>query len=388
MVKEQSSIIDATILVINDDANNLALIRDVLESHYKTIKVAVNKKEVLKIAKSSSLPDIILLDVAIPKEDSYEICKQLKEKPSTHSIPILFLVENNEPLDDSYIFEMGADDYINKPISPATLAARVNTHLQNKRLKAISDNQTNLLENQIQEHPTNLMVTQYAAIYAMGYLSGVRENITGNHIWRNQHYVKALAEKLRDHPRFSGFLNDDNTIEMLFMTAPLHDIGNVGVPDRILLKPGRLTLEEFEIVKSHTHLGRDVISQTERDFGIEIPILKFAKEIIYSHHEKWDGSGYPEGLAGNTIPIPARIAAIADVYDALIRRLVYKPAVPHDKAVKIILEGRGTHFDPDMIDAFHEIHEDFQRIAYTYADSEQDFRKKIDYLETAIAINP
>ncbi len=387
MANEHSSMIDATILVVDDGSDNLSLISDLLQSHYKTVEIAEDGKKALKIAQLSP-PDIILLDITLPKEDGYEICKQLKANPNTRDIPILFLVEKNELSDDDYVFEVGAEDYITKPISPATLLARVKTHLENKKLKAFPDSQSHLLESKIQERTTNLMVTQYAAIYAMGYLSGARENITGNHIWRNQHYVKALAEKLRDHPRFSDFLNDDNTIEMLFMTAPLHDIGNVGIPDRILLKPGRLTPEEFEIVKNHTHLGLNVILQTERDFGIEIPILKFAKEIIYSHHEKWDGTGYPEGLAGNNIPIPARIAAIADVYDALIRRLVYKPAVPHDKAVNIILEGRGTHFDPDMIDAFHEIHEDFQRIAYTYADSEQDFRKKIDYLETAIAINP
>jgi putative two-component system response regulator len=388
MLKKHSSQINATILLV-DDSDNLTLIGDLLKNHYKTVETVSYGNKALERAQSSSLPpDIILLDITLPKAEGYELCKQLKAGSSTRAIPILFLVDKNDLSEESYVFEVGAEDYITKPISTATALARIKTHLEVKRLKAITDNQVLLIESQVQERTTNLMVTQYAAIYAMGYLSGVRENITGNHIWRNQHYVKALAEKLRFHPRFSSFLCDDSIIEMLFMTAPLHDIGNVGIPDRILLKPGRLTPDEFEIVKNHTQIGRNVILQTERDFGIEIPILKFAKEIIYSHHEKWDGSGYPEGITGNNIPIPARIIAIADVYDALIRRLVYKPAVPHDKAGKIILEGRGTHFDPDMVDAFHEIHEDFQRIAHTYADSEQDFRKKIDYLEKAIAINP
>ncbi len=388
MLNEHSSIVNATILMVDDNSNDLTLISDLLKNHYKTVEIASNGKKALKRAKSSLPPDIILLDITMPKAEGYELCKQLKADSSTLDIPILFLVDKNDLPDEGYVFEVGAEDYIIKPINTATVLARVKTHLDVKKLKTIADNQVLFIENQVQERTTNLMVTQYAAIYAMGYLSGTRENITGNHIWRNQHYVKTLAEKLRVHPRFSGFFCDDSIIEMLFMTAPLHDIGNVGIPDRMLLKPGRLTPDEFEIVKNHTQIGQNVIHQTERDFGIEIPILKFAKEIIYSHHEKWDGSGYPEGLAGNSIPIPARIIAIADVYDALIRRLVYKPPMPHEEAVKIILEGRGTHFDPDMVDAFHEIHEDFQRIAHTYADSEQDFRKKIDYLEKAIAINP
>jgi putative two-component system response regulator len=388
MLKKHSSQINATILLV-DDSDNLTLLGDLLKNHYKTVETVSYGKKALERAQSSSLPpDIILIDITIPKVEGYELCEQLKTDSSTRDIPILFLVEKNDLPDEGYVFEVGAEDYITKPINTATVLARIKTHLELKQLKAITDNQVLLIESKVQERTTNLMVTQYAAIYAMGYLSGTRENITGNHIWRNQHYVKALAEKLRAHPRFSDFLNDDSIIEMLFMTAPLHDIGNVGIPDRILLKPGRLTPDEFEIVKNHTQIGQNVIHQTERDFGIDIPILKFAKEIIYCHHEKWDGSGYPEGLTGNSIPIPARIAAIADVYDALIRRLVYKPPMQHEQAVKIILEGRGTHFDPDMVDAFHEIHEDFQRIAHTYADSEQDFRKKIDYLEKAIAINP
>jgi putative two-component system response regulator len=283
---------------------------------------------------------------------------------------------------------MGAVDYITKPISPAIVLARVKTHLEINSLRAALSDQKALLERQVQDRTANLMATQYAPIYAMGYLAEARENISGNHLSRNQHYVKLLAENLRDHPRFSNFFIDDNVIEMLFMAAPLHDIGNVGIPDRILLKPGRVTPEEFEIIKSHTQLGLAVLLKTERDLGIEVPIFNFAKEIVYSHHERWNGSGYPEGLTGNNIPIPARIMAIADVYDALISRRAYKAAVTHQQAVNIILEGKETHFDPDIVDIFSGIHEQFQRIAHMYADSEQDFRQKIDYLEKAIAVNP
>jgi putative two-component system response regulator len=170
---------------------------------------------------------------------------------------------------------------------------------------------------------------------------------------------------------------------LLIKTAPLHDIGNVGIPDRILLTP-----DEFDIIKTHTSIGRNVILQAERDLKTEMPFLKYAKEIVYSHHEKWDGSGYPEGLAGDAIPISARLIAIADVYDALISRRVYRPSVSHEQAVKIILEGKGTQFDSDIVDSFYEVHEEFHRISQAYADSDQDFKKKIDYLENAIAVDP
>lgn len=245
-----------------------------------------------------------------------------------------------------------------------------------------------LLEDQVQKRTAELMAALDVAIQAMAYLGETRDNVTGNHVCRVQYYVKALAEKLRFHPRFVSFLDNDYTIELLIKTAPLHDIGNVGIPDRILLKPGRLTPDEFDIIKTHTSIGRNVILQAERDLKTEMPFLKYAKEIVYSHHEKWDGSGYPEGLAGDAIPISARLIAIADVYDALISRRVYRPSVSHEQAVKIILEGKGTQFDSDIVDSFYEVHEEFHRISQTYADSEQDFKKKIDYLEKAIAVDP
>lgn len=388
MADVNSILRNATILVADNDPDNLSLIRDLLKDHCKEVAVASDGKKALKMAQSGSSPDIILLDITMPKLNGYEFCKQLKADPSTCSIPIILLADANEAIDESYGFEVGAVDYITKPISSAIILARVKTYLEINNLRTVLHDQKTLFESQVQERTANLMATQYASIYAMGYLSETRENISGNHMSRNQNYVKLLAEKLSSHPRFSSFFIEDNVIDLLVMTAPLHDIGNVGIPDRILLKPGRVTPDEFEIIKSHTQLGLAVILKTERDLGIEVPIFNFAKEIIYSHHERWDGSGYPEGLVGNNIPIPARIMAIADVYDALISRSVYKTPMTHEQAVKIILEGKGTHFDPDIVDAFGAVHEQFQRIAQTYPNSEQDYRKKIDYLEKAIAINP
>ena len=233
------------------------------------------------------------------------------------------------------------------------------------------------LEGQVQKRTAELKATLDVTIHVMAYMVESRVSVTGNHIYRTQHYIKTLAEQLRFHPRFESFLNNNNVIKLLFKTALFYDIGSVGIPDRIFLKPGRLTPDEFEIMKSHTSRGRNFILYAERDLGIEVPFYKYAKEIVYSHHEKWDGSGYPEGLAGDAIPISARLMSIADVYDALISRRVYKSPVPHEQAVKIILEGKGTQFDSDIVDSFYKVHKEFQHIAQAYADNNEDFNKRL-----------
>ncbi|MBP8019275.1 MAG: HD domain-containing protein, partial [Hylemonella sp.] len=185
---------------------------------------------------------------------------------------------------------------------------------------------------------------------------------------------------LKNHPRFKHFLSD-HVIEMLFKSAPLHDIGKVGIPDRILLKPGRFTPEEFEIMKGHTTLGRSAIEHAEKQLGTEVEFLKYAKEIACYHQEKWDGSGYPEGLIGDAIPVSARLMAVADVYDALISRRVYKEGMSHEKAVQIIGEGRGAHFDPDIADAFLALTEVFKEIAARFADSDEEMAHKAESLK-------
>jgi putative two-component system response regulator len=212
----------------------------------------------------------------------------------------------------------------------------------------------------------------------MASLAETRDSDTGHHIRRTQHYLKLLAEKMRYHPRFSDFLNDDNIIDALFKSAPLHDIGKIGIPDKILLKPGRFEPAEFEIMKRHPELGRNAILHAERELGIEVPFLKYAKEIAYAHQEKWDGSGYPLGISGDEIPISARLMAVADVYDALISRRVYKEGMSHDDAVEIIIEGSGKHFDPDIVDAFLTLQDDFKNIAAKYVDSDEDLAQKYD----------
>lgn len=221
-------------------------------------------------------------------------------------------------------------------------------------------------------------------VFALASLAETRDSDTGNHILRVQHYVRSLAQRLQEHPQFAAVLTQSFTDE-LFRSVPLYDMGTIGIPDRILLKPSRLTPAEFEIMKTHTTLARDAIEHAEKTLGYPAVLLKTLKELAYSHQEKWDGSGYPQGLSGGQIPPSARLMAIADVYDALVSDRVYKAGVPHDQAVAIIFQGRASHFDPDMVDAFIEIQDEFQAIAQRYADTDLDMQKKIEYMVHAIA---
>lgn len=377
----------AIILVVDDTPDNLTLMSGLLKDNYR-VKVANSGERALKIAQSETPPDLILLDIMMPEMDGYEVCRRLKADNNTRDIPIIFLTAKTEVVDETLGFELGASDYITKPISPPIVLARIETHLTVKRMQDFLKDKNTYLASEVNKRTAEVVAIQDVTINAMASLAETRDNETGNHIRRTQHYVKVLAEKLRYNPRFAHFLNDDKTIELLFKSAPLHDIGKVGIPDRILLKPGRFEPEEFEIMKTHTTLGRDAILQAEKDLGVEMPFLKYAKEIAYGHQEKWDGSGYPEGLSGDDIPISARLMAVADVYDALISRRVYKAPMPHEKAVEIIKEGKGTHFDPDMADAFLELADEFKRIAATYIDSDDDMSKKVEYMEQAISEKP
>ena len=239
----------------------------------------------------------------------------------------------------------------------------------------------------LKETNKEALAVQDVIIRAITLLAETGDSATGNHVPRIQHYVRALAINLQKTPKFAKALTNPQ-IELLFKFAPLHDIGKVGIPDRILLKPGKLTADEFDVMKKHTLLGRDAIDQAELALGQSLPILQLVKDMVLSHREKWDGTGYPHGLAGEAIPLAARLMAVADVYDALIGERIYKRAVPHDEAVAIIFQGRGSQFDPDMVDAFVEIQYEIQYIAERFADTESAMQKKIEYMANAIAEQP
>jgi putative two-component system response regulator len=367
------------VLVVDDEPENLALMDDLLSESY-TVKVAPNGARALKIAQAVPAPDIILLDVMMPGMGGYEVCRLLKENPATRDIPVIFLTAKAQRADEQHGFEAGAVDYITKPISPPILMARLRTHLALRAAATFLIDQNHYLEQEVARRTEDVHVVEEATILAMTSLAETRDNETGNHILRTQRYVKAVARELQNHPRFSDYLSVP-TIELLFKSAPLHDIGKVGIPDRILLKPGKLDAEEFAIMKTHTTLGYEAVSRATERVGRVIPFLQIAAEIALSHQEKWDGSGYPRELSGDAIPVSARLMAVADVYDALISKRVYKDAMSHAQAVHIIVNGRGNHFDPDVVDAFVAVQDECLQIAIAFADSDAartDLQQSLD----------
>jgi putative two-component system response regulator len=350
-----------TILIVDDAPENIDLLNIILCGDYK-IKVALTGEKALEIASDATcLPDLILLDVMMPGMDGYEVCRQLKTSELTRKIPIIFVSALSEPTDESKGFEFGAVDYLTKPVNAPIVRARVRTHL------ALND-QNKALEEKVRIRTDELAHTQDVTIIGFATLAEFRNQETGSHIMRTQQYVRILAQYLMIHSRFSAYLNTD-TINLLYKSAPLHDIGKIAVPDRVLLKPGKLTPDEFEEIKLHTVYGRDAILRAEQALGdVRSTFLSIAKEIAYTHHEKWDGSGYPQGLAGDDIPISGRLMALADVYDALTSKRVYKAAFAHEKAVEIIREERGKQFDPEIVDAFLDIEDVFRNIAQNIID--------------------
>lgn len=366
----------STILAVDDTPDNLDLMSGLLQDRYR-VKVAINGEKALQIARSADPPDLILLDIMMPGLSGYEVCERLKLDPLTRTIPIIFLTAMSATEDETRGLEIGAVDFITKPVNPPILLARVATHLHLKAAADFLRDQNSYLEAEVQRRGRELTAIQDVTIQAMAALAETRDSDTGNHIRRTQHYVKALAEKLSEQERYRDQL-DSHTIDLLYRSAPLHDIGKVGIPDRILLKPGRFTPEEFEIMKTHTTLGRDAIAMAERQLGLEVAFLRHAKEIAYGHQEKWDGSGYPEGRSGEEIPLSARLMALADVYDALISRRVYKEPMGHEQAVAIIREGSGSHFDPALVEAFLAIEQQFRSIALRFADSDADLQHKAE----------
>lgn len=360
-----------TLLAVDDTLANIDVVKGVLAQDY-VVQAALSGKMALKII-AKKKPDLILLDIMMPEMDGYEVCRILKSQEHTKDIPIIFLTAKAQADDETKGLSLGAVDYITKPISPPILKERVKNHLILQASKDLLAHQNEILEERIIKRTSQLSELQDVAMVAMGALAESRDPETGNHIRRTQRYVKALAVEVAKHEPYRDFLTPE-VITSLYKSAPLHDIGKVGIRDSILLKPGKLTDEEYEEMKLHTAYGRDALAAAEKYMDCADNFLIFAKEIAYSHQEKWDGSGYPEGLAGLDIPLSARLMAIADVYDALISKRVYKPAFSHEKAVTIISEGSGSHFEPLLVDCFLAIVDEFKQIAQDFADKVGDIQ--------------
>ena len=360
------------ILLVDDDLAVLETLNACLQPHYQT-RIAMTGTDCLNLARYRPLPDLVLLDVELPDKTGYAVCKALKDDALTAEMPVIFLSSHADVGDVTQGLELGAVDYVTKPVAPAILLARVRTHLQLNEAKEMLEDQNAHLEWMVKKRTYDLENREQElrrdhelAIVALGSIAETRDNETGNHIQRTRGYVEVLAKRLADIPAYSGVSMAE--WETFWKSAPLHDIGKVGIPDNILLKPGKLSQEEFEIMKRHTILGRDAIRMAELRAKKENSFLHVALEIAYCHHERWDGKGYPQGLSGEEIPLPARLMAVADVYDALISKRVYKEAMTHQTAVEIMAAERGKQFDPQVLDCFLQNTETFRNIADRYSD--------------------
>ncbi|WP_045226841.1 response regulator [Methyloterricola oryzae] len=359
-----------TVLVVDDTPANLVVLGELLMPHYQ-VRVANSGPRALVSAASEPLPDLILLDIMMPGMDGYEVLRRLKDDPRTQHIPVVFISALDQIEDETKGLELGAVDYISKPIRPPIVLARVRGQLELKEARDLLRDRNEWLEGEVRRRIRQYQRIQEISVRALASLAEARDNETGNHILRTQGYVKLLAEELSKSPKYAALLTP-KTIESYTKAAPLHDIGKVGIPDHVLHKPGKHTPEEWEIMKSHAEIGLAAIRRAiqDEDDREAVDFLYVAMEIAGNHHEKWDGSGYPQGLAGTAIPLSARLMAVADVFDALISRRVYKPPYSLETAGRIIIEGRGAHFDPDVVDAFTHCIAEFRAIAERYADKE------------------
>ncbi len=348
------------ILVVDDQKENILILIEVLGDEFAVVAARSGEKAIA-LATATPHPDLIILDVVMPNMDGYEVCRRLKANPLTCDIPVLFLTSLNDDDDEKHGLELGAVDYIIKPIRPELVKARIRNQINLKQYR-------DRLEQLVEERTLELALTQEVTIFTVANLAETRDPETGAHIRRTQRYMRELAIRFTHSSNSTPTLTPID-VDLLFKSAPLHDIGKVGIADQILLKPDKLTFEEFEKMKKHCILAWRALNRAEQLLGTN-SFLRYACEIALTHHEKWDGSGYPNGLIGEAIPLSGRLMAVADVYDALRSRRPYKEPFSHADAVAIIVDGRGQHFDPDVVDVFIAQESNFRQISEVITDKE------------------
>jgi putative two-component system response regulator len=354
---------EAGILVVDDAPANLELLSDLLRSRGYEPRPVLSGAAALAAAQADP-PDLVLLDVDMPGMDGYEVCRRLKADERLRAVPVMFVSAVFTQAEDKVkALSLGAVDYVTKPYQAEEVYARVATHLRLRGLQLEVEEHSRRLEHLVEEKVEEIVSAQMATIFALAKLAEYRDDDTGRHLERVSAYSRILAEEMTQVPRFAALLTGQY-VENLSRAAPLHDIGKVGIPDAILLKPGRLTTGEFDVMKRHTELG----AETLRFVLAQYPgndFLRIGIAIAQSHHERWDGSGYPQGLAGEAIPVAARVVAVADVYDAIRSRRSYKDAMTHEEAAAIVVGSRGTHFDARVVDAFSARADEFAAIRTT-----------------------
>ena len=339
------------VILVDDDYSNLLNGKNVLKKQYEVFTVPSGEKlfEILK----QLIPDIILLDLEMPGMNGYDIIRVLKQNPATAGIPVIFLTARSDAGSELEGLSLGAIDYISKPFSPPLLIKRVENHLASETQKKQLRDYGNNLERMVNEQTQTIVELQNAILSVLASVVEYRDDATGAHVSRTQRYLRILIGGLLKKHYFGEEI-DTWDVRLTLLSSQLHDIGKVAIPDAILLKPGKLTPEEFEIIKSHTTIGDQIFEGMEEELR-QHQFIHYARRMAVSHHEKWDGSGYPYGLAGNDIPLQGRCMALVDVYDALLSVRPYKKPFTHDEALKIITEGRGTHFDPLLVETFLDV---------------------------------
>lgn len=357
---------DATILVIDDSPDVLDILRAALRPQYRVL-AARSGEAGIKIAQRSPAPDLILLDVMMPEMDGYSVLGKLRENPLTCTIPVIFLTALAGCEDEERGLEVGAADYIAKPIKPAVLLARVSHQLNAKQTRDWLKNQNAALESEISRRMADNDAAVGVAIRAVAQLAEARGPEIRRHLRRTQRYLEILAEALRKRRDFAVRLTD-GYVKQIVRAAPLHDIGKAGIADAVLKKRDALTPEEAAILQTHTTLGADAIERAERNIHRPLEFLAVAKEIARAHHEWWNGAGYPGGLKGEAIPLCARLMAVADAFDAMTAGVDHTPVVPFEAARDRIVAARGTQFDPDVVDAFVARYDDFVDVAEQLSD--------------------
>lgn len=342
-----------SILIVDDDATNLSMLQEILKSTYKVYPSPSGERALAFLARH--IPDLILLDVEMPGMNGYEVITRIKEDPRLSTIPVLFLTAQEGREKEEMALRLGAADYILKPITAGVVRARVAMQIElevyRKRLEHLVERKTQQLQN-----------TQDSILDILASVTAWRDSGTGGHITRTTSYVQLIVRCLQRKGN-PNYLISPSYGESIIKTAKLHDIGKVAISDSILLKPGKLTPEEFNEIKKHTTFGAQMIDDAIEDLGDESSFLHVAREIVISHHEWWNGSGYPKGLKGSAIPISGRIMAISDIYDSLTSKRPYKGAMPHDEAMSIIRSETGPHFDPLLIELLEDAYPQFDQIA-------------------------
>jgi len=358
-------------ILIADDipANRYILAQFLGEMGYSVIQTE-NGREALRQVMHEK-PDIVILDIAMPEMDGIEVCRIIKSNPLTKVIPVVIITAHGDDEHHLKALDAGADDFLTKPYKVHFLKARLKSLLALKLMNDASLGYQESLKRMNVELMEKLISTQDVTIVALAKLAEFRDPETGEHLERMREYTRLIAHKLRELPKYRYYISD-RYIENLYKSSPLHDIGKVGIRDDVLLKPGKLSQDEFELMKLHTTIGGDALASATQFSGLDRSFLDMGKEIAYSHHEKWNGAGYPSELKGEQIPLSARILAIADVYDALTSKRVYKEAFTHDQARRIIVEECESHFDPEVLRTFLDLEEQFIDIRNRYQDSKDD----------------